>query len=177
MLSEWWKPRTPLGIIAQPWLADEAIQYLETLVQPDDIVLEFGAGGSTLWFAHHAKLVISFENNPKWLKRVKELAPRNVVLIERDEYKGNILPDISEYDILFIDGDPVILRGEWLKSARSLVKSGGLVVLDNSNRPEFAEERAEFAKHAHLLKRFDNNINCKQIISHYFVTEFWKLCE
>jgi hypothetical protein len=54
-----------------------------------------------------------------------------------------------------------------------MVVPGGWVVLDNANRPEYEYERSLLPGWAKLAMRFDNNI----AISHYFVTEFWQLCE
>ncbi len=58
-----------------PRLADGAIQYLEKLFsvhQNNNLkVLEFGMGGSTLWFADRTTALVSIENDSLWFERIK----------------------------------------------------------------------------------------------------------
>jgi predicted O-methyltransferase YrrM len=150
--------------VPYPWLHPAAVEYLEQLLQPDWWVLEHGAGGSTLWLAERVKHLVSVEHDPAWTLKVRELAPANVIIV-------SYLPDFEShtYDLFFIDGERME-RAACLKAAHLLVKPGGWIVLDNANRPEYAEERAGLKQHAKLEARFDNNIPR----SLYFVTEFYK---
>jgi predicted O-methyltransferase YrrM len=131
-------------------------------------VLEHGAGGSTLWFAGKVQHVITVEHNPEWRQKIQDLAPaHNVTVLER-------LPDLGYvYDLFFIDGERA-QRGNCLEMAHLYVRPGGWVVLDNANRPEYAQQREGLRQHARLIERFDNNIPR----FHYIVTEFWQqICE
>ena len=169
--DQWFIPRRPTEIEPYPWLSDEATQYLENLLTPDMEVLEFGAGGSTLWFASRVKHVTSFEHDPDWQYVVKKNAPENVTLTDMKAY----VLSHANCDLLFIDGEPVNERADWLQKANELVKPGGYVVLDNANRPEYKKEREEFAKHAKLLHTIDSNAHGK-VNTEFLVTEFWQ-CE
>jgi predicted O-methyltransferase YrrM len=140
-------------------------------------VLEHGAGGSTLWLAERVKVVVSIEHDLKWREQVRQLAPANVVMltalpepVRQVSGEPDTMP-LRDYDLLFIDGERME-RGKCLKMTHLYVKPSGWVVLDNANRPEYAEEREGLRKYAKLKARFDNNIPC----SKFFVTEFWQLC-
>lgn len=55
-----------------PWLTRDAIELLEQLIKPTDVLLEFGSGRSTIWFAQRCRRVISIEHHPHWHKNVSE---------------------------------------------------------------------------------------------------------
>lgn len=55
-----------------PWITRGAIYRLNELLDGTERVLEFGAGGSTLFFARRCKSVVSFESDSRWFVRVKE---------------------------------------------------------------------------------------------------------
>jgi len=168
MDEPWYAPRSPDEIVAYPWLHASAVEYLEGILRPDWRVLEHGAGGSTLWFAERVAHVTTIEHDTQWRTRVRELAPDNVEVLAR-YFEAPFLVGACTHDLFLIDGDRDS-RGHFIESAHLYVKPGGWIVLDNANRPEYAKERAEMAKHAELKARFDNNVP----FSLYFVTEFWK---
>ena len=159
---DWTKRSKPAEIKRKPWLADKAIEYFESLLTPEMVVVEFGGGGSSLWLADRVKQVYTVEKDLDWVAVIRKNAPENVMLC-------TVLKLIELADILFIDGEPVEERAWWLDNARLYVKSGGIVVLDNANRPEYAGARAEFAKGAELLHTVTTQGG------KYFVTEFWKV--
>jgi hypothetical protein len=49
-----------------PWIAHGSFVYLENFLEPKMKVLEFGCGGSTLYFAKNGCDVVSIEDDPKW---------------------------------------------------------------------------------------------------------------
>jgi len=157
-------PREPSEIEPYPWLHPDAVEYLEGLLTPEMRVLEHGGGGSTLWFAERVKRVVTTEGDPDWCDALWKLAPMNVTITSN-------LPYGSYYDLFFIDGDHEG-RGRCIEQAHLYVKTGGWLVLDNANRPEYAPERRLLHEYFKLVARFDNNIP----ISKFFITEFWK-CE
>lgn len=169
--QKWWQPRNPSQIEPTPWLHPKAITYLESLLTPDMEVLEFGAGGSTLWFAERVKHVVSFEHDNEWYRLIKTKAPESVHLISASPFGFPYNVSMSKRDLLFIDGEPVEQRKDWLEKAPQLVKPGGYVILDNANRPEYASERAEFAKHATLL----HTVNGNEPPCVHLITEFYRL--
>jgi predicted O-methyltransferase YrrM len=139
-MKRWSERSTPGEMKAQPWMNAGAVEFLGRLLRPEWHVLEHGSGGSTLWLAERVAQVTAVENNPDWLREVQERAPGNVRLVLWDKPR---VPKRIEgrFDLLLVDGEPVENRKAYLMTASRLVKAGGWVVLDNCNRPEYAEER------------------------------------
>jgi len=167
---EWWQRSKPEQIQAKPWLHADAIEYFETVLQPDYSVIEHGSGGSTLWLAERVKVIWSFEHDPDWQGMVSKLAKTNTKVFSPD-FLYAILKRGDQFDLLFIDGDPPETRRRWLTEARRLVVRGGWVVLDNANRPEYEIEHEALKDFCDLVKAFNRN----ESFSRYFVTEFWRV--
>lgn len=123
--------------IGYPWLTFGAIIALEGLVNKSMKVLEFGSGGSTLFWANNCKIVKSFETNKDWYKAVEtKVKPyNNVELIHANETQ--ILEALKKepenfYDIVLIDPHPKDANRLLLANiAKSKVKSGGNFIIDN----------------------------------------------
>jgi predicted O-methyltransferase YrrM len=166
---KWWQPSPPSSEIKPvPWLSPAVIQHLENLVQPDWDIIEHGSGGSTLWFAARVKSVKSVERDADWRAIVQSKAPENVKV-----YGETYPADFSDCDMLLIDGEPVELRADWIRSAPQIVRPGGWVVLDNANRPEYAKERLHLQAYAAEFQTFDGNEGGTK----YLVTEFFRMPE
>jgi hypothetical protein len=56
-----------------PWLTFAAIQFLEKHLTQNMRVYEYGAGGSTLFFAARVSEVVSVEHDPVWTSKVNTL--------------------------------------------------------------------------------------------------------
>lgn len=169
-VKPWYAPRSPDEILPYPWLHPHAVEYFEEILQPTWTVLEHGAGGSTLWLAERVKQVTSIEHDPYWRRKVRELAPDNVKVLSLKIADGKGVLACG-HDLFFIDGDR-LERGTCLAMVDDFVMPGGWIVLDNANRPEYAEQREQLKSRAKLKARFNNNIPG----SLYFITEFWQ-CE
>jgi predicted O-methyltransferase YrrM len=159
----WYNKSTPEQIQAIPWLHPEAIAYLESLLTPKMEVIEHGGGGSTLWFASKVKTITTYENDPDWARVIQSQAPANVTL-KTSERVG------PPFDLMLVDGEPIYERCFFLSVAHRIIKAGGWVVLDNANRPEYANERKDLYKHFDLIHTVDGN----DTGTRYLVTEFYR---
>lgn len=141
----WWEPSTPENFQPVPWLHPAATLYLESLLRRGMVVIEHGCGGSTLWFASRCKELHSYEVNEAWFHVVvnKVKARENVFVHLRSD--PPIFPDLQA-DLLFIDGNGTD-RPQWIRAAEKLVKPGGIVVVDNSNRPQYGIPLLKLAEH------------------------------
>lgn len=164
-MRKWYHPSSVMP--DKPWLHESAIQYLDSILESDMNICEFGGGGSTLWFSERVKGVYTYENNPTWMTKLREIKNDNVYLFEEDisQVRFTGVP----FDLVFIDGEPVGKRRDWLNIAPHI--SSTWVVLDNANRPEFAKERALLREYAELW----NVINGNEPGTLYLVTEFWRI--
>lgn len=129
----WWTESTPDNIEPIPWMHPAAVMYLESLLTPDMTVIEHGCGGSTLWFAERVSHVISYEKQDAWFDAINKLRPYNVSM----RYSMDFV-DKEPADLLLIDGNGKH-RPEWIRAAHKIVKAGGVVVVDNSERPQYQE--------------------------------------
>lgn len=123
--------------IGYPWLTPGSIMALEELITPEFSILEFGCGGSTVFFANRAKTVKSFETDFDWYTNTKKIAAN---LSNTDLTQGTMQlfiafiesePD-NKYDLVLIDSDPKVTNRLIIAEAVvPKVKLGGWIVIDN----------------------------------------------
>jgi predicted O-methyltransferase YrrM len=131
--------------VRAPWMGFRAVAHIKSLIGPDSLVLEFGSGMSSEFFAQRCRKLVSIESDPEWyarmLRRFEERRFQNVDyrLLTEDDYT-NIegYPDHS-FDFVLVDG---ARRTESARTALAKVKPGGHVYLDNSDVPYFQRARA-----------------------------------
>ena len=141
----WWNPSTPDDLQPVPWMHPAAVLYLESLLSPDMTVIEHGCGGSTLWFVDKVRELHGYDIDSGWLLEIgKTVLKYEHVFIHEQRYP----PTVIHADLLFIDGHNQD-RPEWIRSAPSIVKPGGVVVVDNSEREYYQAALRELAAHCH----------------------------
>lgn len=118
-----------------PWITPEAVHSLFLFVKPYHTVLEFGAGGSTLFFSKRAREVLSFETLPPWYgkmgEKLKDPIWSNVRLhlVSTIEECTKIIGP-KKFDVILVDICN-ISRYDLAKMAISMVNPGGIIVVDN----------------------------------------------
>jgi len=130
----------------KPWLPRRAVWYLFHIIDStrNCTVFEWGAGSSSLFFTDHAIHVYSVEHDSEWIREVyKRMKNREKWDCEYYKYNGDWKPfsdDILRtgifYDIILIDGaviDDKSSREMCATNALLRIKSGGCIVLDNSD--------------------------------------------
>lgn len=126
-----------------PWMTKKSIELLDHLITKKDLILEFGSGRSTKWFAERCNMIISVENNTEWFRKVKDqiMEFNNIEYIFASINKQNpvhseylsILSKIPDNSIDFIINDGKIRDLVAYKSIDKL-KPGGIYLLDNAER-------------------------------------------
>jgi predicted O-methyltransferase YrrM len=145
--AAWWRARrgeTP----ERPWIVPAAVGWLRRRIRSDWAVLELGSGRSTVWFARRAGSVLSFEDNEYWFPRTQEqlrvarLSNVDLRLIAVEEFPKEVaaLPDES-FDLVVVDflEAPAVTRVDAIKPAMKKTRPGGYLLLDDSDRPGYAE--------------------------------------
>lgn len=165
--SRWWEPRNPHTFVEYPWLHVDAIAKLESIIKRTWTIVEQGAGGSTLWFAKRCKRVVTVEHSVEWYEAVLARSPKNVEMIHSTDMPA----ELPLCNLLFVDGcHPQ--RADYIYSAKQIVKPGGWVVFDNSNRPEYSEAREWLSSACGgAVEVVDRN----KKFSKYFVTDFYRM--
>ena len=132
----------------RPWIVPAAVGWLGRRIKSDWSILELGSGRSTVWFARRAGSVLSFEDNRWWHEqtrsRLGELGLGNAELrlgaVEALPDQVAALHDES-FDLVVVDflEAPAVSRIDALKPAMRKVRPGGLLLLDDSDRPGYAQ--------------------------------------
>ena len=122
---------------ALPWIAYDAIDRFDKRLDAQSRVLEFGSGMSTVWYAARAGTVTSIEDHHPWFLKVKELLKTkrldNVIYRFAEDIDSYTTVEKMDdgYDLIVIDGSH---RDRCATAAISLVRPGGTIYLDNSDR-------------------------------------------
>ena len=61
-------------------MSRQETELILSLLKPDDTMLEYGCGGSTMFFPKFVKKYYSIESDPKWATAVEQLMPGNVTM-------------------------------------------------------------------------------------------------
>lgn len=123
-----------------PWLTKDAISYLDQMIRPTDVGIEFGSGRSTIWLGYRLAGLISVESDAGWYRRVKDLIAEHDLsgkidykeCLHAEDYCAQALGVADEsLDFCLIDG---IARDVCALNVLPKIKQGGLLVIDNINR-------------------------------------------
>jgi predicted O-methyltransferase YrrM len=143
------RARARLGRVPErPWIVPAAVGWLGRRIRADWNVLELGSGRSTVWLGRRAGRVVTLEDNEYWLARAREL----VAEADLDNVEIRRLP-VTEFaavlaklepgrlDLLVVDflESPQAERVEAVRVGREALRPGGLLLLDDSDRPSYAE--------------------------------------
>lgn len=114
-----------LGIL-EPWYTNPAMDRIKQMDLSDKVVVEWGGGASTVWWAMKAKEVWSVDHNIEWVDKISgELFARQL------EYK-------SEYSYCPThEGDQTINRDAYIKFYDD--KKPNICIVDGVHRYECAE--------------------------------------
>jgi len=161
-------PAEWVGTNQEPWIARGAIPYiyrhLRALQRPR--ILEYGAGSSTPWFINACGgRVVSIEHHRGWMLKLDNKLSQHPKLMRR--WSGRLVPNEStgkhrgsdgkyydkyvnyvrelgfRYDAILIDGRA---RAACIRAALPYLRHGGLFIVDNSERPRYAEAIGEIPK-------------------------------
>ncbi len=134
------------------WIVPESRKHLAYLVKPDMTCFEWGAGGSTIWFARHCQYTISVESHPRWYIWTQERLRRDNLTDKvqlwyahctadsTDLYTDTIeaYPYEQQFDVIAPDGF-LPARRRCIELSLNHLKSGGILVVDNSNWFEYKD--------------------------------------
>lgn len=126
-----------------PWVVKGAAIALQRKLEhtPNATILEFGSGGSTIWFAERCSKIISVETNQEWFDYIVSKVDASVVdMVMAQEGDHEFLKEFCDaipnesMDVVFVDGKD---REVCARLAKSKVKYGGMFMLDNSEQLKY----------------------------------------
>ncbi|MCX6345969.1 MAG: tetratricopeptide repeat protein [Armatimonadetes bacterium] len=159
-----------------PSLTPESVSLLENIIESNDDVkiLEFGCGGSTLWFSGKinspACRLVSVEHDADLYQAVKSKVSGDVEMrLEKAPYAEvcNEFPD-EYFDLALIDGQHNILCAA---HAMRVIKPNGFLMLGNADHAEYDPIRTV------LLKEWDYKRNANYLASKTDIpptTDIWR---
>jgi hypothetical protein len=122
-----------------PWLTYPFIAFLQKRINSQLQLFEYGSGDSTLWYAERVKSIDAVEHHFEWYKYVssKKKANMDIKHVPLD-YNGKYAQAVhlsgKKYDIVIVDGRD---RNQCMEEACKALNSGGVIVLDNSEREKY----------------------------------------
>ncbi|MBE2286889.1 MAG: hypothetical protein IAE77_25760 [Prosthecobacter sp.] len=136
-----------------PWLTWGAVDHLGKVVRPGMRVLEWGGGGSTLYFLDRGCRVTTIETDSGWAEGLRsrskssgtsgQLELRLMAHPSAGEAAATAylqaVEDPACWDLVLVDGPGEISRVECIRRAMPFVNAGGFIVLDNADWPAFAD--------------------------------------
>lgn len=146
--------------LRQPWWPYGMANYVNSILPPEPCVFEYGGGGSSIWLADRGAVLTIIEHDQNWVLQLRRALPRNadVTFIPPQEigvigsaahnaYFDSYVQAIDNYpdesfDLVVIDGRA---RVDCVTHARSKVKRGGLLLLDDSDRSRYKDAREAMA--------------------------------
>lgn len=69
-----------MNVPNQPWMSGKEIALIKSFLNKEDIMLEYGCGGSTMFFPQYVKEYHSIESDESWANSVKKNMPKNVTM-------------------------------------------------------------------------------------------------
>ena len=122
------------------WLNYSFLSFIDTRLNDQLTMFEYGSGSSTHYFAKKIQHIISVEHNKEWYEKTLSNIPENVDLIfENFDVDGRYAKKIEGYDIKF---DLVLIDGRdrlnCIKYSVSQLSDRGVIILDNSMRERYA---------------------------------------
>lgn len=121
----------------EPLLCRAAITRFASLIDKDSVVLEYGAGASTLWLAKRTWLTVSVEHDKEWYDEVTtqaEAANAMVYLVTDLSKYAAMADEFSDrmFDVVFVDGLDKLRRG-CIRVAIPKLRPGGWMIVDDSH--------------------------------------------
>lgn len=124
-----------------PWVTYSFIDFIKNRINNSHTIFEFGSGNSTFFYAGRAKKVVSVEHDKAWFDKIVKQKPQNSDLIyckleDNGDYCRVPLTLNEKFNIIIVDGRD---RVNCCKQCLSALTENGVVVLDDSERPQYRE--------------------------------------
>lgn len=151
----------------RPWLSYDAQRRIAAHLTPQSRVLEFGSGLSTLWLSRRCGFLLSVEHEPTWYQDINA----RLSSVHHADVRYELRPSYQDYprlspaeagdgfDLILVDG---LWRDRCVESARSHLRPGGIIYLDNADRTrrENGHPTGDTPRARALLVEFAQRENC-----------------
>ena len=122
-----------------PWAALPFTDFIAARLRPEWNVFEYGAGASTLFYASRVRMVTAVEHDEAFAAHLRPRLPANARLLVHalgtEGYAQAVRECVSAPELVSVDGRD---RVRCVEAARSRLAPGGVIVLDDAERAEYA---------------------------------------
>jgi len=122
-----------------PWATLPFTDFIAPRLRADWHVFEYGAGASTLFYAARVRAVLAVEHDEAFAAQLRPRLPAHARLLMRalvaDAYPDAIGECAPPPELVSVDGRD---RVRCVAAALGRLAPGGVLVLDDSERPEYA---------------------------------------
>jgi len=142
----WFKARETKSAVDQhgeaiPWVTYAFIDFIKDRITKQHDIFEFGCGNSTIFYAKNANSVTAVEHDKAWYERNAAIRIPNVEmiycgLVRGGAYSKSAVTTGKKFNIIIVDGRD---RVNCCKESVLSLTEDGVIVLDNSERPDYAE--------------------------------------
>ncbi|MBD35885.1 MAG: hypothetical protein CL512_03875 [Actinobacteria bacterium] len=134
-----------MNVPQMPWMSRQEIEIILSFLKPEDVMLEYGCGGSTRLFPLYVKEYYSIESDPQWAEAVKKIMPNNVkmysVPVDRPEDPGQ--KHATKWDELYTTKMYQAYR-KYIETGSTINKKFTKVLIDGRARPQCARYIYDF---------------------------------
>jgi hypothetical protein len=120
-----------------PWISYSALRVIRQRITGSSVVLEYGAGHSTIYWGMHARQVYAVEDDRKWVDKVgreareRGLGNVTVTLASGEGYWKYMVGRGLRFDLIVVDGS---YRDQCVACALDMLCPNGMLYLDNSDK-------------------------------------------
>ena len=124
-----------------PWVTLPFIDFIGERLQRTLSVFEYGSGASTNYYARRVGKIDSVEHDHAWYVQLQGRLPASarvvLVALDRDGQYARACSHWGErYDLVVVDGRD---RVNCMRHSLAQLSIGGCLMLDDSERPDYAE--------------------------------------
>lgn len=126
---------------ALPWVTYSFIDFIRPRLDKTMSIFEYGSGSSTLFYAKRVKRVVSVEHDEAWYQKIVKNKAQNAEMIfsklePGGDYSKKAASLGEKFDVVIVDGRD---RVNCCQNSIHALSPEGVIVLDDSERPEYAK--------------------------------------
>jgi len=161
----------------KPWMHDNEIAMIEKYLSANKNMLEWGSGGSTVYFAPKVKQLFSIEHVKEWFDKISKIIPANVNLnyvaanneVSITESSFNDYADYINYaktfdtvfDVVLIDGRA---RVECAKFILDFIHRDSVVIIHDFYKKNRNRYR-KVLEYYDIIEKIDNTVQGVVVLS------------
>ena len=138
----------------KPWMTEGLIEFVEKGLKPDDVVLEFGGGASSVWWCSRAKYAYTVEASPGWaptlIQKMSEyphlLAKWSMLFVPCEWHTSYLRPKrYWQQNAKMMDDERALYLGNiYSRIPQEIIPT--VIVIDGSVRPQVVVTTSEYVK-------------------------------